>query len=190
MTKIKPQWMTSYATRHKRQTYGGTSGHARYGGGTTGNRTDIKSSTGYHTRDTADTPITMSSANFSRNYSRLDDDIEKAIRMPVPLSPTYKKSDSSSSDSGSIFGNGVPRSAGDQDGVQMQQLQPRPKQSRKASDNDKAMEILGVGLSTVGVSTQVVGGKSPAPSSQSGDVLRGIEVKRDVYVSSTPISER
>lgn len=189
MTKLKPQWMvSSYARKSKRQTYGDASGHARYGGGTLGNHTDVKSSTGQRTRTTVDSSLTLASANLNKNYSRLDDeDVEQAMRMPAPMSMAYRRNESS--DSVNIFSDAARGS--EHEGVQMQQLQPRPNKSRQGSANDKAMEVLGMGSSKAGVSTtQVVGGKNSTSSSRSGDSSGGIEVKRDVFITTQPMPDR
>lgn len=189
MTKIKPQWMTSYATKTRRQTYGVASGLVRSGADTLV-KNDVKSSTGQRTRNTPESSLSLSSTNFTKNYSRLDDDdIEQAMRMPAPLSPAYRKTDSISSDSESIFGNAAARSAMDQEGVPMQQLPARPRQSHRASESGKAREILGMGFGGIGATTHVVGGGPSSPTSTNGEFLGGIEVKRDVFVVTTPISE-
>lgn len=183
VTKMKPQWMTSYARKSRKQTYGDASGHARYGGGTKTHQTDVKSS---RARNTMDGSLALSAANL-KNYSRLgDDDVERAMRMPVPLSPTYQKTDSSDSGSFKFF----PHAVTEHEGVQMQQLPPRSDNNkRRTSTNEKAMEVLGMGLSKVGVSTtKVVGGNKSTASSKSGDNMGGIEVKRDIIITTTPRS--
>lgn len=184
MTKLKPQWMISYAKRSRKQTYGDASGHARYGGSTNkGIHTDINKS---RSRATRDSSLTLASANINKNYSRLDDeDIERAMRMPVPLSPTYHKTDSSDSGSFQFFGN----APGQPEEVQMQQLPPRPSKPRRTSANEKAMEVLGMGMSKVGVhTTEVVGGNKATSTPVRSDTFEGIEVKRDVIITTTPRS--
>ncbi|KAJ4393158.1 hypothetical protein N0V93_002365 [Gnomoniopsis smithogilvyi] len=181
MTKLKPQWMISYAKKSRKQTYGDASGHARYGGGTIkGNHTDINKS---RTRTTGDSSLTVTSANFNKNYSRLDDDdIERAMRMPAPLSPSYRKTDSSDSERYQFFG----KANMETEAVQMQQLPPRNK-SHRTSANEKALEVLGMGLSKVGVSTtKVVGGNKSTSSATRAETIGGIEVKRDVIITTTP----
>lgn len=176
--------MISYAKRSRKQTYGDASGHARYGGGThKGTHNDVNKS---RTRTTGETTLTLSSANINKHYSRLDDDdVERAMRMPVPLSPAYHKSDSSDSGSFQFFGGNA---APEPEEVQMQQLPPRTNKSRRTSANEKAMEVLGMGLSKVGVSTTKVVGGNKATSSTRADTLEGIEVKRDVIITTTPRS--
>lgn len=169
--------MTSYARKSRKQIYGDASGHARYGGGTRTHQTDVKSS---RARNTVD----LSAANLNKHYSRLDDDdVERAMNMPVPLSPTYQKTtDSSDSGSFKFFPHAVTSEH------EMQQLPTKPSKSRRVSTNEKAMEVLGMGLSKVGVSTtKVVGGNKSTSSTprKSGDNMGGIEVKRDIIITTT-----
>lgn len=193
MMKVKPRWMTSYATRPKQHSYGG-SGEARYGPGMQGNA-GVTSSTGAGTHQTAESSITMASLN---NYSRLgDEDVERGFSMPVPLCPVHKQGEPS--ESINIAANSPARAVYKNEGAAplLQQPQPRPQQSTKGkardSVNEKAMSILGLGSQAHGVSTHVAGGKAESSvtsrsRSWSKD-LGGIGVKRDVMVTTGTIDQ-
>lgn len=198
MTKLKPRWMVSYATRSrtaKREAAYGTStiGGGRYGGGTQGGKaTDVKSSAAVNMQSKPEGSLTLSSHT---DYNRLlddDYDVEKAMRMPAPLSPVFRKSESSQS------------SEPEAHAIPMQQLHhSRSKESKssrpslkiriKALDgNAKAHSVLGMQMTGVGNSTLVFGGRSDSsPRSPCNDeFMGGIEVKRDVVVTTAPMDDR
>lgn len=198
MIKIRPRWMTSYATRSRTvKRTGATGAGARYGGGTLhGTAADAKSA-GTSTTQGGSTPDGSLTLSLHKNYNRLDDDdiddVEKALRMPTPLSPIFCTSDSSRSS----------ESEG-REAIPMQGLPPRAKSVKisrptlrsrtsgvSADENAKAISVLGMGLPGVGVSTRVFGGKtSSSPSTpSSAEFLGGIEVKRDVTVTTTPVEQ-
>lgn len=217
VAKIKPAWMTSYATRRTRQRYGGESGKGgQYGSGAFGHTGHTggdasKAVSGNRSRSTRDSIMTASTLN--KNYTKLkDQDGASVLVEPMPPSPAYRMgrkgwSDATAeeeeedampvlgvADDGLRYGEG-------REGVPMQQLQPRPKQQQQQPPqpglmNDKAMEVLGMGLSGTGVSTEVTGGRTSISSSHPGGAARlkngsltGIEVKRSVVVTTSDVDE-
>lgn len=200
MSKIKPQWMASYASRSRRTKHTGYGDKNNYGA----NSVKIKamSSTGNSrsTRESKDPSLFVSTKELgSTNYRRLgDNDIEMA--MPAPPSPSFQVDRSrfddtrSSTDGGSTFGAalaGGPRE--DKQDIPMQSLNSRP----KPQENDKAMDILGMDqYDNHGVTTHIMADKGQSSifpqhsravsKSKSGANLSGIEVKMDVTVSTTP----
>lgn len=182
MLKIKPSWMTSYATRRARQDEYAKAAH--YGPGTLGNTTEAKSTAPRQSRHARDSIHTLSTMN--KNYSRLkDDDIERAMREPMPPSPAHTADFKKSGTAESLDG---------EEGFQMQELQSRSKpQAQRVYDHSKVQEVLGMGVGdNMGVSTQVTGGRvsksyaeSTGPKAISS--MPGIEVKRQVTVTTSDV---
>lgn len=184
MSKIKPQWMASYATRSRRTRPTGYGDQNNYGANS--GKAKAMSSTGNSrsTRESKDPSLFVSSKELgSTNYRRLgDNDIEMAI--PAPPSPTFVVDRSrlddaqSSSDEGSTFG-AICSTSGPRETKQdmpMQSLnsrqRPQPLQSQstdstevrsqisnRGKENEKAMEILGVDQFDTGVTTHIMADK-------------------------------
>jgi hypothetical protein len=192
MSKIKPQWMASYASRSRRSKHQGY-GDKNNSGANSGN-IKAMSSTGNSkgSRSTGeskgDPSLFVSSKELGlTNYRRLgDNDIE--MGMPAPPSPSFQVDRSkfddtrSSTDGGSTFSVALaargPRD--DKQDIPMQSMNSRPKLqpgqpqgtdctearrefSNRGKENDKAMEILGVEYDT-GVTTHIMADKEPQHS--------------------------
>lgn len=183
MSKIKPQWMASYASKSRAAKHTGYGDKNNYGANSV--KVKAMSSTGNSrsTRESKDPSLFVSTKELgSTNYRRLgDNDIEMA--MPAPPSPSFQVDRSrfddtrSSTDGGSTFGAalaGGPRE--DKQDMPMQSLNSRPKPpqpaqstdsaesrrefSNRGKENDKAMEILGVDqYDTHGVTTHIMADK-------------------------------
>lgn len=186
MSKIKPQWMASYASRSRRTRHTGYGDKNNYGANS--GKTKAMSSTGNSrsTRESKDPSLFVSSKELgSTNYRRLgDNDIEMA--MPAPPSPSFQADRSrfddtrSSTDGTSTFGAALahgPRE--DKQDIPMQSLNPRTKPqpirsqgtdgtesrrefSNRGKENDKAKEILGVDQYDTGITTHIVADKGPS----------------------------
>lgn len=140
-----------------------------------------------HARDSIHTLSTM-----NKNYSRLkDDDIERAMREPMPPSPAYT---ADFKGSGTASSGDLAESLDGEEGFQMQELQSRLKpQAQRVYDHSKVQEVLGMGVGdNMGVSTQVTGGRisksyaeSMGPKAISS--MPGIEVKRQVTVTTSDV---
>ncbi|KAI3399786.1 hypothetical protein diail_5582 [Diaporthe ilicicola] len=184
MSKIKPQWMASYATRSR-----GRSKQTGYGDknnyGVNSAKAKAMSSTGNSrcTRESKDPSLFVSSKELgSTNYRRLgDNDIEMA--MPAPPNPAFQADRSrlddahSSTDGDSTFGTVFTGGPWEQkQEMPMQNLNSRPKPqphhsqstdssesrshiSNRGKENEKAMEILGVDQLDTGVTTHIMADK-------------------------------
>lgn len=182
MSKIKPQWMASYASRSRRTRHTGYGDKNNYGA--TSGKVKAMSSTGNSrsTRESKDPSLFVSTKELgSSNYRRLgDNDIEMA--MPAPPSPSFQVDRSryddtrSSTDGASTFGAALVGPREDKQDMPMQSLnsrsRPQPLQSQSADstetrreysnrgkENDKAMEILGVDQYDTGVTTHIIADK-------------------------------
>lgn len=181
MSKIKPQWMASYASRSRRTRHTGYGDKNNYGAHSV--KVKAMSSTGNSrsTRESKDPSLFVSTKELgSTNYRRLgDNDVEMA--MPAPPSPSFQVDRSrfddsrSSTDGGSTFGAVL--AAGPREEIPMQSLnsrsKPQPVQSQstdstemrreysnRGKENDKAMEILGVDqYDNTGVTTHIMADK-------------------------------
>lgn len=186
MSKIKPQWMASYASRSRRTKHTGYGDKNNYG--VNSGKIKAMSSTGNSrsTRESKDPSLFVSSKELgSTNYRRLgDNDIEMA--MPAPPSPSFQADRSrfddtrSSTDGASTFGAALahgPRE--DKQDIPMQSLNSRTRShpvqsqgtdgtesrrefSNRGKENDKAMEILGVDQYDTGITTHIVADKGPS----------------------------
>ena len=183
MSKIKPQWMASYASRSRTTKHTGYGDKNNYGANS--GKIKAMSSTGNSrsTRESKDPNLFVSSKELgSTNYRRLgDNDIEMA--MPAPPGPSFQADRSrfddtrSSTDGGSTFGAALARGPReDKQDIPMQSLNSRPKPqpvqfqgtdstesrrefSSRGKENDKAMEILGVDQYDTGVTTHIMADK-------------------------------
>lgn len=181
MSKIKPQWMASYASRSRRTRHTGYGDKNNYGANS--GKIKAMSSTGNSrsTRESKDPSLFVSTKELgSTNYRRLgDNDIEMA--MPAPPSPSFQVDRSrfddtrSSTDGGSTFGAALAAGAReDKQDMPMQSLNSRSKPqpqstggaemrrdfSNRGKENDKAMEVLGVDqYDTTGVTTHIMADK-------------------------------
>ncbi|KAG8163339.1 hypothetical protein KVR01_006636 [Diaporthe batatas] len=186
MSKIKPQWMVSYASRSRRtkQEYGDRNHY----GANSGKIKAMSSSTGNSrsTRESKDPSLFVSSKELgSSNYTRLgDNDIEMAI--PAPPSPSFQADRSrfddarSSTDGENTFDAALAQGPRvDKKDIPMQSLSSRTKPqlvqsqgtdgiesrrefSNRGKENDKAMEILGVDQYDTGITTHIVADKGPS----------------------------
>lgn len=184
MSKIKPQWMASYASRSRRTRHTGYGDKNNYGAHSGKRKAMSSTGNSRSTRESKDPSLFVSTKELgSTNYRRLgDNDIEMA--MPAPPSPSFQVDKSrfddtrSSTDGGSTFGAalaGGPRE--DKQDMPMQSLNSRPKPqtiqsqstdstearreySNRGKENDKAKEILGVDqYDTHGVTTHIMADK-------------------------------
>lgn len=178
MSKIKPQWMASYAIRSRRTRQTGYGDNNNYGVNSVKVKAMSSTANSRSTRESKDPSLFVSTKELgSTNYRRLgDNDIEMA--MPAPPSPSFQVDRSrlddtgSSTDGGSTFGavyTGVPRE--EKQDIPMQSLNSRSKPqppsqstdntearrefSNRGKENDKAMEILGMDHDT-GVTTHIM----------------------------------
>lgn len=181
MSKLKPHWIMSSATRQARRT--GT-GKLQYGKSGAEEGTELKNT--HRSRTTRSSGKTLSTLN--KNYTMIQEvDIEQG--MLAPLSPTHRQPESGRHGSGDTSineGTTAPVSwlGDDEHGV--------TKQSMPAvgiSKETKALEILGMAGS---VSTHVSSGKTPqsfmhpdsAGPPETVEPLTGIAVKRSVTVET------
>ena len=183
MSKIKPQWMASYALPSRRTRHTGYGDKNNYGAGTGKNKAMSSTGNSRSTRESKDPSLFVSTKELgSMNYRRLgDDDIEMA--MPAPPSPSFQADRSrfddtrSSTDGASTFGTAFvdgPRE--EKQDMPMQSLNSRSKPqalqfqstdstetrkeySNRGKENDKAMEILGVDQYETGVTTHIIADK-------------------------------
>lgn len=192
VSKLKPHWMSSYATRKGRRIYGyGVSSKAHDGDGHFGTSVSIKAESGQRSGQNS----TMTSASHNRN------DIERAMDPPMPLSPTYrmnrmKRTNTTSSDDSTLYfgsGTGNVQFADGREGVPLRQLHPKESEAGlEANDSDKALQVLG--MHAAGLSTEVTGGSAPSLSGEKSRTkantsLAGIEVERSVVVTSTHVDK-
>ncbi|KAG6368121.1 hypothetical protein INS49_002322 [Diaporthe citri] len=182
MSKIKPQWMASYASRSRRTKQTGYGDKNNYGANSVKIKATSSTGNSRSTRESKDPSLFVSTKELSStNYRRLgDNDIEMA--MPAPPSPSFQVDRSrfddtrSSTDGGRTFGAalaGGPRE--DKQDIPMQSLNSRPKPqpvqstdgteakrefSNRGKENDKAMDILGMDqYDNHGVTTHIMADK-------------------------------
>lgn len=180
MSKIKPQWMASYASRSRRTRHTGYGDKNNYGANSVKIKAMNSTGNSRSTRESKDPSLFVSTKELSStNYRRLgDNDIEMA--MPAPPSPSFQVDRSrfddtrSSTDGGSTFGAALvagPRE--DKQDIPMQSLKSRSKPQPQSADgpelrrqysnlgkeNDKAMEMLGLDQYDTGVTTHIMADK-------------------------------
>lgn len=210
LTKIKPQWITSYASRHGRHTgtgklrYGGKSGGGGGGGGGVGGGDDNEGgtelkSTSHRSRTTHESVKTLSSTLKSKNYTILDDDVvdvEQGLSMPTaPSAAAQAQSQQQGPSPTERAGRCSPSAAAAAAATVEKQSMPAPGLSK----GTKAMEVLGMGMMSMnmtGVSTHVYSGRRSSipsvlhhdgrggPDETNGESLTGIAVKRSVVVET------
>lgn len=198
MAKIKPAWMTSYATKRTRHRYGGESGKGgQYASNGYGHAAEAKAGlSGNRSRSTRDSILTSSTLNGNgKSYNKLrDQDGVSVMVEPMPPSPAFRigrkgRHDDVEEDSVQILGRTHDDLRyGESDGVPMQEFQPRAKaqlayqhqqqqqqtvQLQPAPQpHDKAMEVLGMNMSGTGVSTEVTGGRTSMSGPHPGPLAR------------------